>query len=44
MTETAVVTDFTIGDMWDKLPEYSANATKLGASIKDLYSATTLYY
>jgi hypothetical protein len=24
MTETAVVTDFTVGDMWEKLPEYSA--------------------
>jgi hypothetical protein len=23
MTETAVVTDFSIGDMWDKLPQYS---------------------
>jgi hypothetical protein len=23
MTETAVVTDFSVGDMWDKLPEYS---------------------
>lgn len=44
MTETAVVTDFTVGDMWDKLPEYSAQATNLGASIKDLYAATTLYY
>jgi hypothetical protein len=44
MTETAVVTDFTIGDMWEKLPEYAAEATKLGASIKDLYAATTLYY
>ena len=44
MTETAVVTDFTIGDMWERLPEYAAEATKLGASIKDLYSATTLYY
>lgn len=44
MTETAVVTDFTIGDMWEKLPEYSAKATKLGASIRDLYGATTLYY
>lgn len=44
MTETAVVTDFSIGDMWDKLPEYSAEATKLGASIKSLYEATTLYY
>ena len=44
MTETAVVTDFSIGDMWDKLPEYSAEATKLGTSIKSLYEATTLYY
>jgi hypothetical protein len=44
MTETAVVTDFSVGDMWDKLPEYSEEATKLGASIKSLYEATTLYY
>ena len=44
MTETAVVTEFSIGDMWERLPEYSAEATKLGASIRDLYAATTLYY
>ena len=44
MTETAVVTDFTIGDMWEKLPEYAAQASELGTSIKDLYGATTLYY
>ena len=44
MTETAVVTDFTIGDMWEKLPIYSKQATALGVSIKDLYGATTLYY
>ena len=44
MTETAVVTDFSVGDMWEKLPQYSAEATKLGASIKSLYEATTLYY
>ena len=44
MTETAVVTDFTVGDMWDKLPTYAKQASSLGASIKDLYSATTLYY
>ena len=44
MTETAVVTDFTIGDMWEKLPEYSEQASNLGSSISDLYSATTLYY
>jgi TP901 family phage tail tape measure protein len=44
MTETAVVTDFSIGDMWEKLPEYSKTASELGSSIKDLYGATTLYY
>lgn len=44
MTETAVVTDFSVGDMWEKLPQYSEEATQLGASIKSLYEATTLYY
>ena len=44
MTETAVVTDFSIDDMWGKLPEYAEQASRLGASIKDLYGATTLYY
>lgn len=44
MTETAVVTEFSVGDMWDKLPEYSDEANKLGTSIASLYEATTLYY
>ena len=44
MTETAVVTDFTVSDMWEKLPIYAAEANKLGAAINDLYSSTTLYY
>ena len=44
MTETAVVTDFTVGDMWEKLPEYAVHAKALGSSIKDVYAATTLYY
>lgn len=44
MTETAVVTDFTIGDMWEQLPTYAAEANKLGAAINDLYGSTTLYY
>lgn len=44
MTETAVVTDFTIGDMWKQLPTYTAEANKLGAAINDLYGSTTLYY
>ena len=44
MTQTAVVTDFSVSDMWERLPEYTANANALGASVKDMYEATTLYY
>lgn len=44
MTEAAVVTDFSVGDMWDKLPTYSAEAQELGVSINGMYQATTLYY
>ena len=44
MTETAVVTDFSVGDMWAKLPEYTANANALGATVQDMYESTTLYY
>lgn len=44
MTEAAVVTNFTVSDMWNQLPTYSKNAKALGISINDLYGATTLYY
>lgn len=44
MTETAVVTNFDVGDMWDQLPRYTAAANQLGSTIKDVYDATTLYY
>ena len=44
MTETAVVTEFSVGDMWKRLPEYADAASDLGSSIKDVYAATTLYY
>ena len=44
MTETAVVTNFSVGDMWEKLPQYTAAANQLGSTIKDVYDATTLYY
>jgi hypothetical protein len=44
MTETAVVTNFSVGDMWEKLPRYAEEASNLGASIKDMYAATTLYF
>lgn len=44
MTETAVVTDFTVGDMWEKLPEYTKMANKLGATTQGAYETSTLYY
>lgn len=44
MTETAVVTDFSVGDMWETMPEYTKKANELGVAIKDVYEATTLYY
>ena len=44
MTEAAVVTEFDVGDMWDRLPEYSKEAQRLGVSINGMYQATTLYY
>lgn len=44
MTEAAVVTEFDVSDMWDKLPQYAKHAQELGVSINGMYQATTLYY
>lgn len=44
MTETAVVTDNTISDMWNKLDEYTARANQLGATTQGAYETATLYY
>ena len=44
MTETAVVTNFSVSDMWDMLPTYTKNANALGSTIADVYNAATLYY
>lgn len=44
MTETATVTNFSVGDLWDKLPEYTKSANDLGATINDVVQGTTLYY
>lgn len=44
MTETAVVTDFSVGDMWDQLPRYTQVADELGATIQGAYETMTLYY
>jgi TP901 family phage tail tape measure protein len=44
MTEMAVVTNLSVGDYWDQLPEYSERASELGVSINSAYEAATLYY
>ena len=44
MTETAVVTDFSVADMWKELPRYTEAAKELGATIQGVYETTTLYY
>lgn len=44
MTQTAVVTDFTVSDMWDQLPKYTKQANQLGVATKGVYEAMTLYY
>ena len=44
MTETAVVTNFDVGDMWEQLPEYTQRANELGVSIHSAYEAATIFY
>lgn len=44
MTETAVVTDFSVGDMWEQLPQYTELANELGATVKGAYETMTLFY
>ena len=44
MTDTAVVTEFSVHDMWNMLPEYTALANKLGATTQGAYETMTLYF
>lgn len=44
MTKTAVVTDFSVGDMWDQLPEYTKRANELGTTTLGAYETATLFY
>ena len=43
-TEMAVVTDLKVGDYWQQLPQFTAEANALGVAIKDVAAAQTLYY
>lgn len=44
MTEMAVVTDYSISDLWNQLPFYTKQANELGVATKEAYAAATLYY
>lgn len=44
MTKTAVVTNFSVGDMWDQLPEYTKMANELGTTTLGAYETATLFY
>ena len=44
MTETAVVTDASIGDMWNRLPRYTQAANDLGTTTLGAYETMTLFY
>lgn len=44
MTETAVVTEKSVGDLWNDLPKYTKLANKLGATTQGAYETMTLYF
>ena len=44
MTDTAVVTDYSVGDMWNMLPQYTKIANDLGATTQGGYETMTLYF
>ena len=43
MTEMAVVTDYTIGDIWGQIDQYTSEANKLGATTTDVIKSMVLY-
>lgn len=44
MTSIAVVTDFSIGDLWDQVDKYSKLAQEKGVELKGVYDVQKLYY
>lgn len=43
MTEMAVVTDYTIGDIWGQIDQYTSEANKLGSTTTDVIKSMVLY-
>lgn len=44
MTDTAVVTDYKVSDLWNMLPQYTQLANQLGATTQGAYETMTLYF
>ena len=44
MTDTAVVTDYKVSDLWGMLPQYTQLANQLGATTQGAYETMTLYF
>ena len=44
ITEIAIVTDKSQGELWDQMPEYTQMARKYAASISGVYKVSQLYY
>lgn len=43
ITEMAVVTDYSINDLWGNIPQYTKTAVELGATTKDVINSMVLY-
>lgn len=43
ITEMAVVTDYSINDIWGQVPKYTQTAVELGATTKDIINSMVLY-
>ena len=43
MTEMAVVTDYSISDIWGNIKQYTTEANELGATTKDVINSMVLY-
>ena len=44
ITEIAIVTDMSQGDLWQQMPDYTKIARKYGASLQGVYEVSQLYY
>jgi len=44
MTNIAVVTDMSVGDLWGKIDQYMSLAQQYGVTTQGVYEVSQLYY